>query len=880
MHLRSCFALLGALVLLCSTAMAQDECLTATAIAEGDTAIDTTAATDSADLLLCTGGGLGAMANDVWFTYTPGSDGDLTVSTCGQVTFDTDIAMYSGGCGALACAGSSGDGAGCPNFSSEFTATVTGGSTYHIRVGGWDGPEAGTGTLTLTLAPVAPPVPGDECVDAFVISAGDTPLDTTGMSTSADALICSGGGLGQMANDVWYSYTPATSGALTVSTCGQAFDTDIAMYSGGCGALVCENSAGDTPGCASFSGEFLDHPVTGGTEYLIRVGGWGATTSGTGTLTLTLSNGDECAEALPISEGDTALDTTGMTTSADALVCSGGGLGQMANDVWYSYTPANDGLLTVSTCDQAFDTDIAMYSGGCGALVCENSAGDTSGCASFSGEFLDHPVTGGTEYLIRVGGWGATTSGTGTLTVTLFVPEICDNGIDDDEDGLTDCDDPDCSGGLVCNPADECADAVDIFAGDTPFSTVFATTSADPFDDTQCTGTSLGQVSNDIWYTYTAAADGLLTVSTCNQAFDTDLILYEGPCGGGTASQVGCDGDGVGCAGFTSLMSDVAVTAGTSYILRVGGWGATTAGSGIISITLDIAGDECDTALTAVEGDNALDTTIMSSSADAYDAAQCAGTSLGQMSNDVWYSFTPVNSGLMTVSTCDQAFDTDIVIYEGPCGGGTASQIACDGDGAGCGGFTSLVADVSVTAGTEYLIRVGGWGATTSGTGTVTISVELPCVDPTPGFSADITTGIAPLDVTFTNTSDDGGDLATTYDWAFGDGGTAATTDASNTYAAGSWDATLTANGCGASITSGATTIVAYGMGDSNCDGTLDLADVLYTADWLFGTGPAPCCPNAANVNGDPNIDLGDVVYTLNFLFTSGAAPIYAGPGC
>ena len=40
--------------------------------------------------------------------------------------------------------------------------------------------------------------------------------------------------------------------------------------------------------------------------------------------------------------------------------------------------------------------------------------------------------------------------------------EQCDNGADDDEDGLTDCDDPDCEVDAACAPPVEaCSDGVD-----------------------------------------------------------------------------------------------------------------------------------------------------------------------------------------------------------------------------------------------------------------------------------------------------------------------------------------------------------------------------------------------------------------------------------
>ena len=380
----------------------------------------------------------------------------------------------------------------------------------------------------------------------------------------------------------------------------------------------------------------------------------------------------------------------------------------------------------------------------------------------------------------------------------------------------------------ICNvgppPAnDECVNSIEVFAGLNDVSTMGATSSIDPFNDAQCGGTFLGNVSNDAWYHYTATASGTLTVSTCNLVtFDNDLVVYTGACG--SMIQVACNGDGAGCGGFTSLISDFPVTSGTEYKIRIGAWssargtgqmqliltpggggtpencsngtdddgdgltdcddpdcagdpncqstpencsngsdddgdgltdcddpdcasdpacqatpencsnGSDDDGDGLTdcedpdcfadpSCIVAPAGDECSDAIAATIGSNALNTVGATNSTDLYNSAQCAGSSLGNMDSDIWYSYTATDNGLMTVSTCDTInFDSDLVIYEGTCD--SMAQIACNGDGPGCGGFTSLVSDVPVVANASYLIRVGGWSGG-SGTGTLEISVSV-----------------------------------------------------------------------------------------------------------------------------------------------------------
>ena len=138
--------------------------------------------------------------------------------------------------------------------------------------------------------------------------------------------------------------------------------------------------------------------------------------------------------------------------------------------------------------------------------------------------------------------------------------------------------------------------------------------------------------------------------------------------------------------------------------------------------------DECAGAIVTGTGLTDFTTVDGTSSSDAYDASLCPDTYLGDMNDDVWFSYTPSASGTLTVSTCDLVnFDTDLVVYQGTCG--NKSQIACNGDGNDCSGYSSLLT-VDVTSGSQYLIRVGGWDGNSTGSGQLSLALEgLP--DPT-----------------------------------------------------------------------------------------------------------------------------------------------------
>ncbi len=129
---------------------------------------------------------------------------------------------------------------------------------------------------------------------------------------------------------------------------------------------------------------------------------------------------------------------------------------------------------------------------------------------------------------------------------------------------------------------DECANAMVVHRGRTLFTTPRATNSpvALPSSCNEGSGVDLVQ---DVWFTYTADANGTATVSTCGQAFyDTRLAAYAGTCGALTL--IACDDDTAGCGGGTSTMS-FTVQNGESYLIRAGG--RTGSGAGFLSIALE-----------------------------------------------------------------------------------------------------------------------------------------------------------------------------------------------------------------------------------------------------------------------------------------------------
>ncbi len=145
--------------------------------------------------------------------------------------------------------------------------------------------------------------------------------------------------------------------------------------------------------------------------------------------------------------------------------------------------------------------------------------------------------------------------------------------------------------GIAGAQANEECSSAEAIQPNTPtfFSTVSATGSTDPVDDTQCAGTFLDWgdpgTNPDVWFAFTPDQEGLATFTTCDPAgFDTSMVLYTGSCG--DLTQIACNGDGTGetgCQAFYSRIADLPVEPGVTYYIRLGGYNAET-GTGNLTV--------------------------------------------------------------------------------------------------------------------------------------------------------------------------------------------------------------------------------------------------------------------------------------------------------
>lgn len=214
------------------------------------------------------GGNVGGGRNDVFFRITALANGTASVDACGS-NFDTMVSIHSG-CPAtpanqIACNDDCG-GSPCGCCDSCLTFAGTSGTTYYIRVAGYNG---ATGSITLNVS--GPFVPGNNaCANAIPVTDGTAINGTLALASNDGAATC---GSSSSNPDAWYTFTAGPcGGVLTVDTCGThdrlgqdtGMDTVVSIHSACPGTtgnqLTCNDDA--SPACAGDAGLIRDSRAT------------------------------------------------------------------------------------------------------------------------------------------------------------------------------------------------------------------------------------------------------------------------------------------------------------------------------------------------------------------------------------------------------------------------------------------------------------------------------------------------------------------------------------------------------------------------------------------------------------------------------------------
>lgn len=424
-----------------ATGAANDAFASATAISPlpfKSTAIDTTLATTEANEDLdptCSD----FVGRTLWYKLTPAATITITADTVeSSAGFDTVLVLYQGatinGLTEVACDDDSGVAPQSGGSSRITAATLTGGQTYYLQVGGWrqtlgDDPEAGTLVLNVKLAGLAN--------DGFAsVAASSLPVNANGIDTST-ATTEQGEDVDPSCTEligktVWYKLTPASNITITADTGGSSFDTVLVLFQGatlgGLTEIACDDDGIGSGGASRIPAASL----TGGQTYYLQVGGWqGATGSAKfGTLNVHIANIDSFAGAsvigkLPFSaEGLSTANATIEASENTDPSCSGSGF--IGKTVWFRYTPTSNVTVTADTSGSSagYDTLLVLYQGtSLGSLV-EKACDDDGIASGGASRIASQALVAGQTYYFQVGGFNSTSGGTpssGTLFFHLAV---------------------------------------------------------------------------------------------------------------------------------------------------------------------------------------------------------------------------------------------------------------------------------------------------------------------------------------------------------------------------------------------------------------------------------------------------------------------------
>ena len=483
---------------------------------------------------------------NLWYLYTAGGSGNVTVSLLGSA-FDTKLAVYKGG----TCYPNLGNMLDCnddfgSHLQSKITFAATAGSQYLIEVGGYNSDAVGQGVISISgqTSPPPPPASKDNCANAQPIG------EVRNLNFDTREATFDGPGHCMHSPNIWYCYTALSTASVTVSLLGSSYDTQLGIYKG----CECYPSRNDMIECNDDYGSGWLSQVTfdaiAGSQYLIEIGGYQDRT-GEGLLTISSEGGtppptskDDCAGA------ESVGDVTNLAFDTRDATFDGPGLCMTSPNIWYCYTATCTGNATVSLSGSSFDTMLAAYNG----CECYPTSDKMIECNDDYGTGFQSQITfavvAGNQYLIEVGGYGSE-KGLGKLSISCEGKPIPPSSNDD------------CVGKVPVG------DVTDL-----EFDTRDAT-----FD-----GPGLCMTSPNIWYCYTATCTGDVIVSLSGSSFDTMLAVYDGcECYPTSDEMIECNDDSG--TGFQSEITFAAV-AGNQYLIEIGGYGSET-GQGKLSISCE-----------------------------------------------------------------------------------------------------------------------------------------------------------------------------------------------------------------------------------------------------------------------------------------------------
>jgi subtilisin-like proprotein convertase family protein/outer membrane biosynthesis protein TonB len=248
--------------------------------------------------------------------------------------------------------------------------------------------------------------------------------------------------------------------------------------------------------------------------------------------------------------------------------------------------------------------------------------------------------------------------------------------------------------------------------------------------------TSCGSVGKTVWYSFTAAQNGLIYITTFGSTYDTVVTAYTGT---DLASLIeeGCNDDTT--VGPTSGLQ-LQATSGTTYYIQVDSF---TASPTQLNIRFEEAATPANDNFAAAAAIPSLPytdtrTTILATDERPTEPLDCEGTTIVRT---VWYRLDAEADGTVTVTTEGSDYDTVLSVYAGPALG-TLTQVVCNDDAQ----FVTSEVQFEAVSGDTYWIQAGQFEFPDDESGTLILGVTEELSSATPTATPTDTPEASPTD--------------------------------------------------------------------------------------------------------------------------------------
>ncbi len=461
------------------------------------------------------------VSNSVWWSWTSVGGGEIEVIVEANGSFDSTLAVYEGDPFAVPPTIVAEADLADENDDESVTFGAKPGTTYFIVVDGYSGSGSVEWEGPFTLQVMQTPAPDNDLFANARVLGPALPANDAGTTVGATAEVgepnhanASGGNIAS--NSVWWTWQASASQTVAVWVAGEELDGIIGVYTGTAVNALTEIASADV--FLEGGSEQAVFAATGGTTYRIAIDAdslTGAPSPDSDEFNLViigLPANDDFANAQNLGSQFPIPGVSGSTIGAteesaggepEHATTLGGNLA--SNSVWYRWTSPVNGIVRVMASDADFDNAVAVYTGSALASLTEVASADLSG-GNYDERVAFQSVQG-TEYRIAVDGYAFLGNR------TLF------------QSGQF---------SLIIEPApanDDFANA-EAISGALPLTVSGTTVNATeqfPFGEPDhAFDVAENNVSNSVWYSWTAPSAMSVDVSVENATFDNVLAVYTG----------------------------------------------------------------------------------------------------------------------------------------------------------------------------------------------------------------------------------------------------------------------------------------------------------------------------------------------------------------